>query len=458
MKNKWISLFCLAVAGCAGTPAQPTARTKPNPIPQAKAAKSKPAAPMAMTRLERGVFFRSHVLASGAKQTRLWIYAPTADPSKARGLVLVPPAGSDGVTGMRLTKDDRAEHLPYVRAGYAVVSFDIDGFSPPKATPTQRLEALRAFHDAQAGVANARAATNYMLATYPSLRRQIVTSGHSSGGTLALLTAAYDPRVNAVIAFAAPTDIRAFASKADLLAIEKLLPKYKVFLQDSSPLVLRKGLAQIPMFLFHTADDRMVSPEHTKRMMAPGRALHPVTRRVLIPSGGHYKAMLNPGMPTAMKWLANLPKSDIPSYTVDLPGKWKDDMTVPDLARRVVPLAKDHTPSGRSTRILRLRMAPADLSAGATRTAWADSYEKLLTADPGSKRMSRRVYVRGNQTILDLTFRSRNKGVLQVTMMRVMRLPNWNFTIMVLTPAQEFATHEKPNQQIIDSFKLNTTR
>ena len=180
-----------------------------------------------MQRLEAGVFFREHRLTRSGHSMRVWIYAPTTNPNKAKGLVLIAPAGSDCLTGNRLGKDSRPEHLPYVRAGYAVAAYDLDGALPNKATHSQRLAAMRAFRDAGAGVKNARAALDYVLKTYPGIDRDhIFASGHSSAGTVALLSAARDLRIKAVVAFAPATDLRAWLSKAELADVEKTLPGY----------------------------------------------------------------------------------------------------------------------------------------------------------------------------------------------------------------------------------------
>src|SRR3954464_10396431 len=70
----------------------------------------------------------------------VWIYLPEASSTNERlPCVLVPPAGSPLFVGMRLSQDDRVEQLPYAKAGFVVVSFDISGpSSETRNTPQLR--------------------------------------------------------------------------------------------------------------------------------------------------------------------------------------------------------------------------------------------------------------------------------------------------------------------------------
>src|SRR6185369_9853980 len=111
---------------------------------------------------------------------------------------------------MYLAEDDRAEHLPYVRAGFAVVAYEIDGpiRNPDKATDAQIIAAAKAYKNSQAGLANAKMALDFAIDKIPSLDSdRIYTAGHSSAGTLALLVASHDQRIKGCAAFAPVTDV-----------------------------------------------------------------------------------------------------------------------------------------------------------------------------------------------------------------------------------------------------------
>ena len=92
--------------------------------------------------LEPGVEFHEIVLRprpgqhpGPGRNSKLWLYLPEGKhEDKSLSCVLIAPAGSTLLTGMKLENGDRAEHVPYVRAGFAVLSFELDGGVP--ASPT----------------------------------------------------------------------------------------------------------------------------------------------------------------------------------------------------------------------------------------------------------------------------------------------------------------------------------
>src|SRR5579872_2080057 len=108
--------------------------------------------------LQPGISFAEVTLPRPDKKTaRLWIYLPS--PARAGKLpaIVIAPAGTPLTCGIRLQEGDRSEHLPYVRAGYAVIAYDIDG-APDRNDVASIRTALREFRAAEGGVANAKAA------------------------------------------------------------------------------------------------------------------------------------------------------------------------------------------------------------------------------------------------------------------------------------------------------------
>jgi len=90
------------------------------------------------------------------------------------------------------------EHLPYIRAGFAVVAFDTDGAlaKPDDVTYEQVQVAATAFKHAEAGVLNARQAIDYVLKMVPAIDpKRLYSAGHSSAGRISLLVAESDPRI-----------------------------------------------------------------------------------------------------------------------------------------------------------------------------------------------------------------------------------------------------------------------
>src|SRR5262245_25854268 len=120
--------------------------------------------------IKPGVKFREATLERGKAPMRIWFYEPENAADKL-ALVLVPPAGSTLYIGMELAEGDRTEHYPYAEAGFAVASFDIDGHVPNLqfAGDDAVLQGARAFRESQAGLANAKAALEFVLAKAPQI-------------------------------------------------------------------------------------------------------------------------------------------------------------------------------------------------------------------------------------------------------------------------------------------------
>ena len=117
----------------------------------------------------------------------LWVYLPNPLPAGKLPCVLIAPAGSRLFHGMSLDAGDRVEHLPYVRRGFAVVAYQLDGKMQDRPTDAQARDAIEKFSDAHAGIDNAAAAINYIDAKIPQIDpKRIYAVGHSSAGTLAL--------------------------------------------------------------------------------------------------------------------------------------------------------------------------------------------------------------------------------------------------------------------------------
>jgi dienelactone hydrolase len=257
--------------------------------------------------IQPGIEFGETTLQRDGVPMRVWCYQP----AKAGGplpLVLVPPAGSTLIAGMALGDGDRAEHYPYVRAGFAVASFDIDGpVANPPPSDAVLLQAARAFRDARAGIANAQAALDFVLAKVPNIDPQRLSiAGHSSAATLALLVAEHEPRIKACAAFAPATDVEARLARA-IPVLDHALPGYRDFLHFSSPRTHADKL-RCPVFLFHAQDDTNVSVRDTTDFAALLRKTNPNVTLVTTPRGGHYDPMIREGIPKAIAWFKQQPK------------------------------------------------------------------------------------------------------------------------------------------------------
>jgi dipeptidyl aminopeptidase/acylaminoacyl peptidase len=251
-------------------------------------------------------FWEATLRPAGGLPMRVWYYRPESAKGKLP-LVLVPPAGSTLVAGMGLGDGDRAEHYPYVDAGFAVASFEIDGEVPnvERASDAAIFKGAREFRDARAGLVNVKLALDFLLAQAKDVdANRVYIAGHSSAATLALLAAEYDPRIKACAAYAPATDVMARLS-GGIGVLEENLPGYREFLRFSSPNTHPEKLT-CPVFLFHARDDENVPVSQTEKFAEQVRRTNPNVTLVVVRSGGHYESMVNEGVPKGIAWFKGL--------------------------------------------------------------------------------------------------------------------------------------------------------
>ncbi len=241
---------------------------------------------------------------------KLWVYLPAgARKAKSLGCILIAGAGSNLVTGMDLGDGDRAEHIPYVKAGYAVVAYELDGAAPESANTNGLaiLPYMRAFLNAQAGLLNARVAFEYATTRVAAINPgRLYAAGHSSAATLALLVAENEPRLAACIAYAPAVDVASEFQPVVQETFTKLLPGANELFTKFNP---RTSEAKIncPLFLFYANDDQRFANkvrDLAERLKAAGKSVTLETA----PSGGHYDSMIEVGIPRGIEWLSSVPK------------------------------------------------------------------------------------------------------------------------------------------------------
>ena len=240
------------------------------------------------------------------------VYVPAGNhAAKSLGCVLVAPAGSNLLRGNPMDADDyHDETLPYVKAGYAVVFYSIDGIldDPDHAEGFEFIRAYNEFNAAHAGVVNGRNALEFALARLPQVDpHRIYCAGHSSAGVLSLLLAEHEPRIHGCIAYAAASDVELrLGEVAEDPQLTKLLPDLKTFLKQSSPKTHAQHF-QCPVFLFHALNDSnepySTSASFAKQLKADGKNV--VFKNS--PTGNHYQSMIRTGIPLGIAWLNQLP-------------------------------------------------------------------------------------------------------------------------------------------------------
>lgn len=262
--------------------------------------------------LAPGIVWNEVRLKSGAGVMRLWIYRPAeAQIAGAQKfpVVFIAPAGTPLYFGNRVGSGSMPEHLPYARAGFIVVAYDIDGDVAQSDDAAQTEAGTREFIAANAGINNGVAAINFALASVPRVdARRLYVAGHSSAGTLALQMAQADSRVAACVAYAPCTDIPARLGMESLMYWEKRIPGFTRFAARFSP---KNNAARLrcPTFLFHADDDFNVPLSDN---YAFALAVQKTNRRLVlarVKSGNHYNSMIQQGIPWAIRWLQNRPET-----------------------------------------------------------------------------------------------------------------------------------------------------
>jgi dienelactone hydrolase len=239
---------------------------------------------------------------------KLWLYLPGGQHApKSLPCVLIAGAGSNLITGMDLGDGDRPEHLPHVRAGFAVLAYELDGALPENANQDMQAFARSsaAFLNAQAGLINARVAIEYATTQVPSIDpKRLYAVGHSSAATLALLVAENEPRIAACAAFAPAVDIRAHSPPPAQSAIAQLVPGADQFFTRFNP-GANESKINCPLFLFYADDDARFASQVRElgvRLQTAGKKVTVAS----VASGGHYDSMINEGVPRAIEWLKAL--------------------------------------------------------------------------------------------------------------------------------------------------------
>lgn len=307
----------------SGRNPHPTAQAPPQPPPQATPAPNTnsaanlptaipPTTPAGVPELgksrtlEPGVLLHEVAITSGGTNGQLWIYLPEQAPAKLP-CVLIAPAGSPLFLGMDLAIDDRKEHVPYVKAGFAVVAYTISGACPnaERASNQVVVSAAAAFKNAGAGVSNGRYALDYALAKVPNIdTSRVYAAGHSSAGTLALLLAENEPRIQGCVAYAAVSDVVSHLAPATP-TLSRAIPGFTEFIRNSSPLTHAARL-KCPLFLFHANDDTTVPVAQSVRFAAAVQGSNARVKLTRAPNGGHYESMIRQGIPQGISWLKEL--------------------------------------------------------------------------------------------------------------------------------------------------------
>ncbi len=258
------------------------------------------------TRIKPGIDRYIVTATCRGRQTVLWVYLPSTVGANPLPCVLIAPAGTRLIHGSDLGDNDMPEHLPYVRAGFAVVAYELAGNMTDLHDPQGVFNAVRAYKDAEAGLENARAALDYIAARIPRIdRRRIYAAGHSSAGTVALDLAAHEPRIRACAAYAPACDLDKRVAHQVVVSFGKLIPDFAAYIHRNSP-IANVATLHSPVFLFHADDDSNVPTADVDAFAATLRKTNGNVTYVKVPTGDHYDSMIQQGIPAAIHWLKSL--------------------------------------------------------------------------------------------------------------------------------------------------------
>lgn len=307
MLNKFLRIAVLATISNlflqSGCQAQST-RTNSNNQEQAKNSKTEKVEfpPIGNPqKISDGVLVYEVKLKRENQINNVWIYLPEKPAKEKIPCVLIAPAGSHLIDGMSLGEGDRKEQIPYVKAGFAVISYDIDG-EAKDASEASLIKAAKAFKNSNAGLVNQKNALDYALAKFPIIdTEKIFIAGHSSAATHALLVSANEPRVKGVVAYAPATDIEKFIG-VDLKDSDKDVPGFSKFILQSSPINITSKI-KVPVFLFHAKDDSTVSNEMIEEFVEKLKQTNPNVTFIQVESGNHFGSMIKEGIPKGIEWL-----------------------------------------------------------------------------------------------------------------------------------------------------------
>jgi dienelactone hydrolase len=296
-----------APAGASGVAAPPGATGQVPPFTPAQY----PPLPPARS-LGSGVAVHELSFPHGGVTRQIWIYLPEKAPAGKLPCVLIAPAGTPLIYGNALGNGEyRAEHLPYVHAGFAVIAYSLDGDldDRDKHNNAAVLAAVIAFKNAEAGVANARAALDYSLARVPALdSRRVYTAGHSSAATLSLVVAERDARIQGCIAYAPVTNVLQRTPAQLVNVFSSVVPGFREYLEEYSPHTHVDRL-RCPTFLFHAEDDSNVPIQQTAEFAASLKMTNAHVTFLRAKHGDHYESMIHEGIPEAIRWLKRLPRT-----------------------------------------------------------------------------------------------------------------------------------------------------
>jgi dienelactone hydrolase len=194
---------------------------------------------------------------------QLWIFRPAGSHAeKSLPCLLVTPGNLRMIFGVSLEYDDPEEYEEYVKQGFVVVVYSLDGIEEGKPDASEEetfndaVRAIKAFKASNGGLANAQQALDYVSKNLPEVDPQrLYAFGGGSGGSVALRFAAAEPRISAVYALGPITDVTNRPSdEGDLAKLTEQIPDIRDFVREVSP-ITHVGKMRTPIFIYQPGLD-----------------------------------------------------------------------------------------------------------------------------------------------------------------------------------------------------------
>lgn len=235
---------------------------------------------------------------------QVWVYHSSTLKGDAIPCILIAAAGTRMFHGMDLGDGDVPEHLPYVKAGFAVVAYGLSGPWPDDpVTDAGVIKAITSFMQSQGGLKDASAALQLAKAKHPFLSTSPVYAvGHSSAGVVALNLAQKVPSLRGCIAYAPACDLEQRYGANLISQFDTGIRGFRKFVEENSPF---RNAEQIncPVLLFNALDDSKIPPAsinaYVERLQKAGKTV----KHVEVSTGDHYDSMLNEGIPLGIQWI-----------------------------------------------------------------------------------------------------------------------------------------------------------
>lgn len=235
---------------------------------------------------------------------KVWIYLPSNYQGKKLPCVLIAPAGSRLYHGMGLGESSSPEHIPYVKAGFAVVAYELSGqLADDSDDETEK--AIRDFVNSKGGVLDAAAALRFAASRVSVIdTNRIYAAGHSSAATTALALAHSSESIKGVAVYAPPLDPHTHLAPAmdDLIEYNE---EFESFLDGYSPLK-NAAIIKCPVLLFHAEDDELIDGAtvntYARSLISAGNQVAVIRTK----SGGHYLPMIKEGIDLGIEWFRRI--------------------------------------------------------------------------------------------------------------------------------------------------------